>query len=204
MRGIATGLHRGSTTRAPREQVAARGETYSLRLNFSTTLSPGTTMNMKLKPLVLAALVALGVAGFAEARNAFFAEPSPEMLLSITSEKLALDPAQQDQLRPLLQRAVALRADIKNKADAMRAASRAELARPDADLRALSDERQALIVTELKAIGELRKQFLAFYEDDLSPGQQAMARQLMIKRLDHFDRLRDRMLAMANDGALQP
>lgn len=159
---------------------------------------------MKLKPLFLAALVALGIAGFAEARNTLFVEPSPDTVLSLASERLALTPPQQDQLRPLLQRAAALRADIKSKNDAMRAASRNELSRPDADLRALSDERQAQLASELKAIGDLRKQFLAFYEDDLSPNQQALARQSMIKRLDRFDRLRERMIAMANDGALQP
>jgi hypothetical protein len=163
---------------------------------------------MKLKPLALAAiaaaLVAIGVAGFAEARGALFADPSPETMLALTSAKLALNPAQQDKLRPLLQRAAALRTDIKSKAEAMRAASRNELSRSDADLRALNGERQVLIATELKAIDDLRNHFLAFYEHDLSPDQQATARGLMIKRLDRFDRLRERMLAMANDGAVAP
>lgn len=159
---------------------------------------------MKLKPLVFTTLLALAVTGLAKAGSDHFANRSPERLLSLTSEKLALNPAQQDRLRPLLQRAVALRADIKSKSEAMRTASRDELNRPDANLRALSNERQALIASELKAIRDLRNQFLAFYENDLSPGQQAMARQLMIKRLDRFDQLRERMLAMANDGGFAP
>jgi uncharacterized membrane protein len=159
---------------------------------------------MKLKSLTFAILVAIGIAGFAQARAVFSAEPSPETMLTLASEKLALTPVQQDQLRPLLQRAVALRADIKSKADAMRAASRGELNRPDADLRALSGERQALIVAELKAVGDLRKQFLAFYEDDLNPDQQVEARQLMLKRLDRFDRLRERVMAFSGDAALEP
>jgi uncharacterized membrane protein len=155
---------------------------------------------MKLKLLALATFVAIGIAGLAEARNAFFADPSPQTVLSLTSEKLDLDPAQQDRLRPLLQRAMALRADIKSKAEAMHAASRSELERPDADLRALSDERQTLLATELKAIGDLRGQFLAFYQNDLNPNQQAKARQLMIKRMDRLDRLRERVLALSGDA----
>jgi hypothetical protein len=159
---------------------------------------------MKLKTLALAAAIAIGIGGFAQARDAFFTNPSPEALLSLTTEKLDLNPAQQDQLRPLLQRAAALRADIKSKAEAMHVASRNELARPDADLRALSGERQALIGAELKAVGDLRGQFLAFYEDDLSPNQQAKARQLLIKRMDRFDHLRERIMAISGDAALQP
>jgi len=159
---------------------------------------------MKLKPLALAAIVAIAIAGFAEAREAFFVSPTPETMLSVTTEKLDLNPAQQDQLRPLLQRAAALRADIKSKAEAMRAASRDELNRPDANLRALSGERQALIVAELKAVGDLRNQFLTFYEDDLSPNQQVKARQLMIKRMDRFERLPERIMAISGDAELQP
>jgi hypothetical protein len=81
----------------------------------------------------------------------------------------------------------------------MRAASREELERPDADLRALDRERKAQVAAELKAMDELRNQFLGFYQDTLRPDQQAKARQLMIQRMDRFDRLRERIVAMGAD-----
>jgi hypothetical protein len=159
---------------------------------------------MKLKPLALTTVIAIGIAGFAEAGNQYHASADPEQLLSLASERLALNPAQLDKLRPLLQQALALRADVKTKAAALRAASRQELQRPDADLRALSGERQALLATELKSIDALRERFLTFYERELSPSQQVSARQLLLKRLDRFDRLRERMMAVADAGAFAP
>jgi len=159
---------------------------------------------MKLKPFVLVALLALAVTGFAQADSDRFANPTTERLLSLTSEHLALTTAQQDRLRPLLQRAAALRSEIRNRNEALRAASRHELARSDADLRALSRERQAQVAEELKAVDDLRQQFLAFYQNVLNPDQQARARQLMVKRLERIDRLRQRMMAFSDAAASSP
>jgi hypothetical protein len=153
---------------------------------------------MKLKPLALAAAVAIGIAGLANAGSKYFVEPDPQTMLSLASEQLTLTPAQEDKLRPLLQQAAALRVEIKSQATAMRAATRDELNRSDADLRALSSERQALIAKELTAVDSLRNRFLAFYEGDLSPGQQLRARQMLLKRLDRFDQMRERMMAITD------
>ena len=159
---------------------------------------------MRLKPILLAAAIAIGIAGIAQAGNQVFAQPSPDKLLSLSSEQLDLNPAQQEQLRPLLQQAIALRVDIRNKTVAMRAATRAELDRPDVDLRALSSERQAMVAGELKSVDALRSQFLAYYQNQLSPSQQARARQLLLKRMDRFDRLRERIMSMSDAAMLSP
>jgi len=154
---------------------------------------------MKFKALALTAVLAIGVAGLAEAGIGYFATPTPETTLALASQRLDLDSTQRARLRPLLQRAAALRTEVRNKTAAMRAASRVELQRPDADLRALDGERKTQIATELKAMDELRNQFLAFYQDTLRPNQQAKARQLMIERMDRFDRLREHIVAMSDD-----
>jgi hypothetical protein len=163
---------------------------------------------MILKPLALSASLAVAgvvaAAGYSHADHSRFASRSPDTVLALASAKLALNPAQQDQLRPLLLRAAALRSDIRSKTEALRSASRAELARPDADLRALDAERRTLVTSELKAVDDLRGQFLGFYEHDLSPAQQAQARQLMLQRMDRVDRLRDRLLAFAEAAPAAP
>ena len=154
---------------------------------------------MKFKALALTAILGVAAAGLAEAGIGYFATPTPETTLALASQRLDLDPTQQARLRPLLQRAAALRTDIRSRTAAMRAASREEFERPDADLRALDRERKAQVAAELKAMDELRDQFLAFYQDTLRPDQQAKARQLIIQRMDRFDRLRERIVAMGAD-----
>ena len=161
---------------------------------------------MNLKPLVFvfASIVVIGVAGFAKAGNDYLANPNPETVLSLTSAQLALSPAQQDKLRPLLKRAAALRADIRSQAEPMRAASRVELNRPDANLRALRGERQALVTREFEALNAVRNQLLTFYEDELNSDQQAKARQLLLKRMNRFDQMRERLMAVSDAGAFAP
>lgn len=159
---------------------------------------------MNLKPLLFASIVIIGAAGFAKAGSDYLANPNPETVLSLTSAQLALSPAQQDKLRPLLKRAAALRAEIRSQAKAMRTASRVELNRPDANLRALSGERQALVSREFEALDVVRNQLLTFYEDELNADQQAKARQLLLKRLNRFDRMRERLMAVSDAGAFPP
>lgn len=159
---------------------------------------------MKPQALLLAVITAIGITGFAAADNLTSVPADPDTALSLASERLALNPAQQDKLRPLLLQAIALRREIRGQGENLRAAGRVELGRPDADLRALSDERQALIAAELKKIEAMRQQFLAFYENELSPSQKARVRQLLLKRMDRFDRLRERMLAVADTTAFAP
>lgn len=162
---------------------------------------------MKTKSLVLATLIALavaGAAGYAHARGALFAAPGPDKVLAIASQQLSLQPHQQAQLRPLLVRAAKLRADVRNDAEAVMAASRAELARPDANLRALSVERQAVVDSRLLEARALRDDFIAFYEDELDPRQQSLAREHMLTRIDRIESVIDRLQALRGDPMFGP
>jgi hypothetical protein len=153
---------------------------------------------MKLKPLALAVVVALGLAGLAEARSAL-SSPSPERVLSIAAQRLALSPSQQAKLLPLVERGVALRAQIRKDSDTAIAAARNELARPDANLTALSADHQTLVDARLSDVRALRDDLLTFYMRDLNPDQQAKARVALLKRIDRLDRIRTGLLSLRED-----
>lgn len=159
---------------------------------------------MKLKPLVFAALFAVGLAGLAEASNALFTPPSAERTLSMASTKLSLNAEQQARLLPLLKRGVTLREKIRSETEAAIAASREELARPDANLDAISAEQQALVDARLAEVRALRDDLLTFYKRDLNPDQQAKARVALLKRVDRLDRIRSGLLSLREDSGFGP
>lgn len=159
---------------------------------------------MTLKPLAFAVLIAAGLVGLAEARGGLFSPPSAERALSMATQKLALTPDQQTRLRPLIERGVVLRTQIRNETEATIQADREELARPDADLNALSAEHQARVDARLGEVRALRDDLLVFYNRELSPEQQARARVALIKRIDRLDRIRDGLLALREDAGLGP
>ena len=135
---------------------------------------------------------------------ALFAAPGPEKILGIASERLTLDAGQQAELLPLLTRAARLRIAVKRDADALLEASRAELVRPDANLRALSAERELLIDVRLLEARTLRDDFIAFYDHQLTPAQQAIAREQMLKRIDRFESVIERLQALRGEPMFGP
>jgi hypothetical protein len=160
---------------------------------------------MKLISVAATAVIAMGVVGLVEARGGgLFSPPSAEQALSTASEKLALTPNQQAHLLPLLKRGLALRAQIREEAEATLQADREELARPDADLSAMSAEHQARIDARLKEARALRDDLLTFYNRELSPDQQARARVALIKRIDRLDRIRNSLLSLRDDTGFGP
>ncbi len=161
-------------------------------------------MKTSTKTLSLAALFAVAIAGIAEARGTLFAAPGPEKILGIASERLSLDVGQQAELLPLLNRAAKLRIAVKRDAGAMPEASRAELIRPDANLRALSAERELIIDTRLLEARTLRDDFITFYDHQLTPTQQAIAREQMLKRIDRFETLIERLQALRGEPMFGP
>lgn len=156
---------------------------------------------MKLKTLVLAAAVALGLAGLVEARG-FFAPPSAERALATASERLSLTPTQQLKLMPLIKRGVDLRAQIRSQSGAAMQADREELARPDADLPAMAAEHQAMVDASLAEARALRDDLLAFYTHELNAQQQAKARIALAKRIDRLDRIRSGLLALGDEPGI--
>lgn len=159
---------------------------------------------MKLKPVALAVLIALGLFGIAEARDRLFSPPSAERALSLATQKLELTPNQQARLRPLLERGVALRAQIRSEAQAAMRADRDELARSDANLNAITAEHEAMVDARLGEVRALRDDLLGFYNRELSPDQQARARVALVKRIDRLDRIRNRLLSLDEDAAFGP
>jgi hypothetical protein len=159
---------------------------------------------MKRMSLVAGALLALGVVGtvgLVEARERL-APPTAETMLARASKELALDSAQQARLLPLLRRGAALRAQIRNETEATLRADREELQRADADLAALSADHQARVDARIAEVRELRGELLDFYEHALRPEQQAKARAQLLRRIDRFEQLRERLLAMRDDFVL--
>lgn len=153
---------------------------------------------MKLKTLALASLVALGVGGLVQARTMTLS-PSPERVLAVASDRLALSPAQEAKLLPLLKRGIELRTRIRKQSEAALQADREELARPQADLVAMAAEHQALVDANLAQARILRDEFLAFYEHELSPAQQAKARLALSRRIERLDRIRSGLLALVEE-----
>lgn len=159
---------------------------------------------MKLKPVAFAIVIALGLFGLAEARDSLLSPPSAERALSMATQKLDLTPNQQARLRPLLERGVALRAQIRSQAEAAIRADRDELARSDADLNAISAEHEAMVDARLVEVRALRDDLLTFYNRELSPDQQAQARVALLKRIDRLDRIRDTLLSLDQDAGFGP
>jgi hypothetical protein len=159
---------------------------------------------MTLKPLAFAALIAIGVVGLAEARSSLLSPPNADRAMSLATQKLALTADQQTRLRPLVERGVALRTQIRNETEAMIQADREELARPDADLAAISAEHQARVDARLGEVRALRDDLLDFYNRELNADQQAKARLVLIKRIDRLDRIRDGLLSLREDAAFGP
>lgn len=156
---------------------------------------------MKLRTLVLAAAAALGLAGLVEARG-LFAPPSAEIALATASERLSLTPAQQSKLMPLIKRGVVLRAQIRSQSNAVMQADREELSRPDADLRAMAVEHQAMVDASLAEARALRDDVLDFYTHELNAQQQAKARVALVKRIDRLDRIRSGLLALGDQPGI--
>jgi len=159
---------------------------------------------MTLKPLAFAALIAIGVVGLAEARSSLLSPPNADRAMSLATQKLALTADQQARLRPLVERGVELRTQIRNETEAMIQADREELARPDADLAAISTEHQARVDARLGEVRALRDDLLDFYNRELNADQQAKARLVLIKRIDRLDRIRDGLLSLREDAAFGP
>jgi hypothetical protein len=150
------------------------------------------------RTLVLAATAAAVLAfGAAQARDAL--SPSPERILARATADLALTAPQQAHAGALIRRALQLRLRVRDEGAALVAASRAELARPDADLQALATERRQWVDARLAEVRLLEADAVAFYEHELTPAQQAQARERLGERLERLQGLGERLRAWRDD-----
>lgn len=134
-----------------------------------------------------AALLALGIAGLVQA--AANRMPTSDRVLSLAADRLSLTSAQQAELRPLIEDAMALRHEARSQRQAMAAAARVELARTDANLQALTQEQQSRTDARLAQARQLRDRFLQYYQTELTPAQQVTARELMLARMERLQQL---------------
>ena len=111
-------------------------------------------------------------------------------------QALNLTPVQRAELMALMLQAQALRAGVQDDVDALIDEAKAELAQPDADLRTLALEREAVVDARLANLRSLRDGLIEFYYDDLDPTQQAQIRQMLLTKVERMERLRDVLIEL--------
>ena len=104
---------------------------------------------------------------------------------------LDLTPAQTLQVLDIVADAAELRVDIQAGVDAALAAADRQLAGPDPDLAAMALASEAAVDARLADVRALRTRLLDFYEHSLDPTQQAVARELLRRRLQQVGRIGD-------------
>jgi hypothetical protein len=104
---------------------------------------------------------------------------------------LQLTSDQKLQLASILWDAAASRNDLRDEADAVRAAARAELQRSDADLSSIITRSQPLTDRRIADARAVRDQLVDFYNNQLSSRQQAIAREILLQRLDRLEQWLD-------------
>ncbi len=136
-----------------------------------------------IRKLLLALALVAGLSGTGTAvAGPFFNRPTPP-----TTSELGLDATQAAQWQTIQADAQALRQDTLMHLKLELAQTREALAEPNADLRALGQDYQAIALTALMEQRQLRERRLAFYAS-LDPQQQAKVREFLIEVTERAER----------------
>lgn len=134
------------------------------------------------KTLLALALVA-GIAGAGQAvAGPFINRPTPP-----SAAELGLDASQTAEWKAIQAEALALRQDTLMQVKLELAETRAALAEPGVDLRAIGQGYQSIALTALMEQRQLRDRRLAFYQQ-LNPQQQAQVREFLIEVTERAER----------------
>lgn len=136
-----------------------------------------------IRKTLLALALAAGLASTGDAfAGPFLDRPAPP-----TAAELGLSPAQAAEWQAIQADAKALRAATLQQVKAELDHTQAELAQPDADLRAIGQQYQSIAFAALLEQRQLRERRLAFYAG-LNPQQQAQVREYLIAVSERAER----------------